>query len=68
MVTSAIKEESGNDRDHEQTQDRADYSTSPVGKSAAPAAILCGGTAAVAAIVRPICLDLLAIPFAKNSL
>jgi hypothetical protein len=67
-VTSAIEEESGNDRNHEETQDRTDYSTSPIGKSAAPAVILCGGTAAVAAIVRPIRLDLLAILLAKNAL
>lgn len=66
-MTSAIKEESGDDRNHEQTQDRADYSTSPVGESAAPAVILCGRTAAIA-IVRPICLNLLAILLVENAL
>lgn len=74
-VTATIKQESDKERNYEQTQDRTDYSTSPPGESAAPAAFLrgCTGAATAAgavagagAIVRPICLDSLAILLSKN--
>lgn len=68
-MTAAIEEETGKERNNEQTQDRANYSASPAGESAAPAVIR-GGTGAVTAagaIVWPIRLDSPAILLAEYS-